>query len=70
MNRCGGIGDRVEARIRGDGRRVVVVAGSKTRGIVFGSDGLGDLGDVRLRTQLDVARQQKDSYQGRVSLAF
>lgn len=44
MNGCDGIGDRVEARIRGDGRREVVAAGSKTR--EFGSEGVGDLGDV------------------------
>ncbi|KAJ7933722.1 hypothetical protein B0H13DRAFT_1855968 [Mycena leptocephala] len=46
MNSCDGIGDRVELRIRGDGRREVVVAGSKTREVVFGSEGVGDLGDV------------------------
>ncbi|KAJ7831100.1 hypothetical protein B0H13DRAFT_1915593 [Mycena leptocephala] len=46
MNGCDGIGDRVEARIRGDGRREVVVAGNKTCEVVFGSEGVGDLGDV------------------------
>ncbi|KAJ7869840.1 hypothetical protein B0H13DRAFT_1896462 [Mycena leptocephala] len=46
MNGCDGIGNRVEARIRGDGRREVVVVGSKTREVVFGSEDVGDLGDV------------------------
>ncbi|KAJ7906886.1 hypothetical protein B0H13DRAFT_1880196 [Mycena leptocephala] len=46
INGRDGIGDRVKARIRGDERRQVVVAESKTREVVFGSEGAGDLGDV------------------------